>query len=118
VTSFAEQYRPTSLTEFIGNAKAVQAAQFYMKRGLGGLAFWISGGTGLGKTTLARILAASVADPLSITEFDSADQLNQDALNDMSLSMYTLGLGRPGRAPPCKHTLVQDSSRAGRGNPQ
>ena len=37
--SFAEQYRPATLADFLGNPKAVQAAEFYLRRGLGGLAF-------------------------------------------------------------------------------
>jgi replication-associated recombination protein RarA len=41
-------------------------------RGLGGRGYWISGQSGTGKTCLARLLAAEVADPWAVEEIDGA----------------------------------------------
>ena len=42
------------------------------KRGLAGRAYWLSGQSGTGKATIARLIAAEVADPFFITELDAA----------------------------------------------
>lgn len=97
MSSFAEQYRPTSLADFLGNPKTVQAARFWINRGLGGLVFWISGASGIGKTTLARILARAAADPLAIEEYDSADALTAAELTRIGQDMYYRGPGPGGR---------------------
>ncbi len=95
--SFAEQYRPTTLADFVGNATAVDTARYWLARGLGGLAFWISGVSGVGKTTLARILAATVATSIAIQEYDSADQLTTKELDRIRATMTCRGMGRGGR---------------------
>ncbi|MDD4888362.1 MAG: hypothetical protein PHU85_00400 [Phycisphaerae bacterium] len=95
--SFAEQYRPATLADYLGNPKAVAAARFWLERGLGGLAFWISGASGVGKTTLAKILAAQVAAPLAIEEYDSADQLDAGELRRIGRDMYFYGPHPGGR---------------------
>ncbi len=43
------------------------------KRGLAGRAYWISGQSGTGKTTIARLIAAEVADPYAIEEIDGGE---------------------------------------------
>lgn len=92
-----DKHRPTTLAEFAGNAKAVQLAGRLIAGGLGGQAVWISGRSGQGKTTLARILAASLADPFWTVEYDSADELNQAALNELRDTMRLYAGGRGGR---------------------
>jgi len=56
-----EKYRPDSFDTFVGQDKVIEDMQFFMGRpdfGAGsGEAFWISGATGTGKTTLAWIIA-------------------------------------------------------------
>lgn len=94
--SYSEKYRPTRLEDFLGNGKAITAARFWQRQGLGGLAFWISGGTGAGKTTLARILAASFADGLDVREYDAGDELTAADLADVEATMHYRGLGPRG----------------------
>ncbi len=69
-----ERYRPRSLDEVIGQPAAVKKLRrFVDSNTVAGRAFWLAGRSGNGKTTLARILAASVAEPLFIDELDAID---------------------------------------------
>ena len=49
-----EQYRPQAWADVVGQDKIVQRIQALAKRGLAGRAYWISGQSGTGKTTIAR----------------------------------------------------------------
>lgn len=68
-----EQYRPKSWTEVIGQDKAIQQIETLKRRGLGGRAYWISGKSGAGKTSIARLLAQEIADLQNIEEVDCAE---------------------------------------------
>lgn len=92
-----EEVRPQSLDDVVGQPKAVAAARALMARGIGGRFVWIAGPTGTGKTTIARILARSIASPICIEEYDSADAFGQPALDRWSDSMYQYGFGQGGR---------------------
>jgi len=71
--ALAEKYRPLTLAEVVGQDKAVAKCRLWLKRDeVGGHAFMITGATGTGKTTIARILARSIADPLAIQEIDGS----------------------------------------------
>ena len=37
-----------------------------------GRAYWLSGQSGTGKTTIARLIGLDVADPFNVTELDAA----------------------------------------------
>ena len=75
MTTLYEQHRPKKLSAVLGQPKAVSTIQRLIERGIGGRALWISGASGTGKTTLARIVAGNIADDFYTTEYDSADQL-------------------------------------------
>jgi len=62
-----------------------------MERGIGGRALWISGASGTGKTTIARIIADSIADNLYIREFDCADQLTVPVLDKLEADLCYKG---------------------------
>jgi replication-associated recombination protein RarA len=63
-----EQYRPHNWNEVVGQEKAISKVQTVAKRGLSGRAFWISGQSGTGKTTIAKLIAQDVADSFDIRE--------------------------------------------------
>lgn len=87
-----EQYRPGTWAEVVGQAKALRKVNTLRQRGLGGRAFWINGQSGTGKTTIARILARELADPMNISELDAAD-VTADWIRETARSMGTYGLG-------------------------
>ena len=93
-----EKYRPSTLHEVLGQPGAVAAVQSILGRGgFGGKAVWLSGATGTGKTTLARIIAGTLADPWAVVEYDSADLLTMDELRGIHEAMPLAGMGKGGR---------------------
>ena len=92
-----EQYRPCSWDDLVGQDKAVTRAQALGKRGFGGRAYWISGASGVGKTTVARLIAAEIADPFYVQELDASD-LTPARLRDVEQVMHVFGGGKGGRA--------------------
>ena len=93
-----EQHRPKTLDTVLGQPKAVKTIQRLLERGIGGRALWISGASGTGKTTLARIVAGSIADDLYVQEFDCADQLSVGELDKIEESMSYFAFGKGGKA--------------------
>ena len=52
-----EQYRPKCWEEVAGQVEALAEVQAVLKRGWGGRAWWLTGLSGTGKTTIARLIA-------------------------------------------------------------
>ncbi len=68
-----EQYRPKRWEDIIGQDKVVKQVMTVAKRGLGGWGYWISGVSGTGKTTIARLIAQELADPFFVEETDARE---------------------------------------------
>ncbi len=58
--NLSEKYRPKTLAEVIGQEKAISILR-RLSADLGGRAYYITGQSGTGKTTLAKIIATEVA---------------------------------------------------------
>jgi len=97
-TTLFEKYRPASFDEVLGQDKAINKVKLLLDRGWGGRAWWVSGASGAGKTSIARIIAAQGADDLYINEFDSADQLSVSEVDRMEQDMSYRAFGKGGKA--------------------
>lgn len=74
MAALAERERPTTLADMAGQREAVESIRRVIGDGTaGGRAWFISGASGCGKTTLARILASGVASPHAVEESNGAD---------------------------------------------
>src|SRR3990172_8529678 len=93
-----EKYRPKQFDQVLGQDKAIREIKCVLDRGWGGRAWWISGCTGTGKTTLARIIASIMVDEFYITEYDAADKVDSAELDIIERTMFFRAPGKGGRA--------------------
>lgn len=85
-----ERCRPKEWAEVVGQDKAVATLRRLTERGeLGGSAVWLSGQPGIGKTTLAHLMARHHcgADGAGIVELDAADELRAEHLEAMDTAL-------------------------------
>ncbi len=92
-----EQHRPRTWSDVIGQDKAVRTIQALVRRGIGGRALWITGGSGQGKSTIARLVSAEIADGFCTFELD-AGALTVGELKRIESEMRLYGIGIGGRA--------------------
>lgn len=94
-----EQYRPKVWADVLGQGKIIRQIQDLQKRsGLAGRAYWLAGGSGQGKTTIARLIAAEIADSWYIEEID-ATSVTAVTLREIERVMHIYGAGgKSGRA--------------------
>ncbi|MFH1739017.1 MAG: AAA family ATPase [bacterium] len=95
------KYRPKNFEGVVGQEKAVRQIRALLARGWGGRAWWFSGASGVGKSTLAQIIADLGADELYTLEI-AGDELTTDCLDDFrrnsaQTAMDFHGRGRGGR---------------------
>jgi replication-associated recombination protein RarA len=77
-----ETLRPKTLEDFVGFREVIdRLVRLHSKIGWDGQVFWISGFSGTGKTTLARIIASTISCDLDIEEVDAQD-VSIDLLRD------------------------------------
>src|SRR6267378_2233200 len=98
--SLFEKYRPAHWNEIVGQDKIVnRLRQLGARTGFSGRAFWISGGSGQGKTSLGKLIAREVADDFFVEELDAA-ALTVSRLAEIERESATKGWdqSKPGRA--------------------
>jgi replication-associated recombination protein RarA len=107
-----EKFRPQSWGEVVAQDKAVSVLQSLAQRGLGGRAIFITGATGTGKSTLAYLAAAEIADRDFVEEIDASDA-TPAFLNNVERLWHSYGWGRGGKAYIINeaHGLRQDAIR-------
>lgn len=67
-----ERWRPTSFEEIVGQDRCIKRVKLLRDGpGLGGRAYFLRGPSGTGKTSIARLIAAEVADDLTTEELDA-----------------------------------------------
>ncbi len=90
------KYRPADWPEVVGQDRAVSQIQTITERAWGGRAWWISGGSGQGKTTLAYLIAKTGADDWFVEELE-ARQLTPRQVSEIARTMCLMALGKGGR---------------------
>lgn len=96
MSSLYEKVRPRCWAEVIGQPEAVDMlTDLAARKAIGGSAYFIKGKSGTGKTSIARLIAAEIAEPLCIEEM-GARQLTIGALNDIRRSLHFRGWGEKG----------------------
>ena len=83
------KYRPSSLEELVGQSDAVQLISEQIKNSSLSHAYLFSGPRGVGKTSLARIIATTIGcDPVfDITEIDAASHNKVDDVRELNDSV-------------------------------
>lgn len=94
--SLYETYRPRAWEDVVGQDKAIARLKSLVNRGIGGRAFWITGASGSGKTTIARILASEIADKDYIQDI-SAGEITPSRLRDLENESRYGAFGKGGR---------------------
>lgn len=108
-----QTYRPRQFNEFVGHESTIRAIMSLSNRGLGGRAFWITGPSGIGKTTLGYLMAAEVSDPDNFEEIDAGQLMPRD-VDELERRLRSRAIGvKSGRAVLINesHGLRQDSIR-------
>jgi DNA polymerase-3 subunit gamma/tau len=81
----------------VGQGFTVRRVKALARRGLAGKAYWISGPSGVGKTTIARLIAAEIADGFNVEELD-ATGVTRGRLEEIRETIRQSALGsKPGR---------------------
>jgi replication-associated recombination protein RarA len=99
VEQLSERYRPRAWADVVGQDEVVGRLKRLARLGwLAGRAYWLSGKSGTGKTSIARLIAAEIAEPLFVTELDAA-ALTVNELLELERGMASYGWGaKAGRA--------------------
>lgn len=104
------KYAPQSWSEVIGHKHVKTAVSLMKSRGsLGGKAFMITGPSGIGKSTCARLIALDVCDEDNIIDLD-ASGLTPAGVVELERSLRTLATGRS-QAVPSRSTSAMRSAR-------
>ncbi len=104
-----EKHRPARWEDVTGQDDVVKRLKMIETRtGFGGQVLWLSGKSGQGKTTLARIVAATVAGPLAIEEMN-ANEIDLDFVRSMARRWDTTVLPHGGSDKTGRAWIVNEA---------
>lgn len=94
--SLYRKYRPESFKELVGQEPIATALEAQIAGGTIGHAYLFAGSRGLGKTSVARILAKELkVSPRDLYEIDAASHNGVDYIRELSENIYTLPFESP-----------------------
>lgn len=96
--TLTEKYRPRKLAEVVAQPKATEALDKIRERfgTWAGRSYWITGPSGTGKTTLARIIADDIADKWTTFE-TTADAFGSEEVSALEDELGYYAMGRGGK---------------------
>src|SRR5438034_4304999 len=89
----SEKHRPVDLNGIVGQATAVRLIKRALARSWAGRAWWITGPSGSGKSSAARIIADYGAESWAITEIDAQD-VSLEFCRDVEHEMMYRAIGQ------------------------
>ena len=91
------KYRPKTFDDVVGQDSAVKSLRNVLRQGLG-RAFIFLGGAGVGKTTLARVVAHHLGVlSNNILEIDAATHSSVESIREVTEKLAFAGLGKNGK---------------------
>ena len=92
-----EKHRPRDWSGVLGQPKAIRILERLESAGkLGQKAYWITGKSGIGKTTIARIIASKLADEWNTYEMD-AGEVTLSRVAEWKADQHLYPMGERGR---------------------
>lgn len=93
MTALYQTERPRTWGELVGMDRIIKVIDHLRATGLSGRCYFISGASGTGKTTIARLIAAEVADDWATVEVDGS-QLDTALCDEIESARNRRPLGR------------------------
>lgn len=98
-----EKWRPRVLEDVCGQDKAVAIARRLIQSGMGGRALWVSGLSGVGKSSICFVIARTMAHECCIVE-TTGRELSPSKVRQLADDMRQYGIYPGGRVVVCNES--------------
>ena len=105
-----EQYRPRTWEDVVGQDKTIADIKKATRRGYGGEAYWLSGASGTGKTTIARLIAGEIAGELA-TQEENGQDIDVDYVRRMRAAWSTTVLPSAGSDKTGRAWIINEAHK-------